>query len=971
MARKPVSLPPVPTEDGDIETIDVAGFGALFAGPFGLAALERAIPDVRDGLIPVRRRILFGADEMGLRFAGKTRKSAQLVGEVMGKYHPHGDSSIYGAIINMAAPYEIRYPLLVGQGNMGSIDGDPAAAMRYTEVKLSALGEQIVRDLENARAAIVDWGRNYSEELAEPATLPSRFPVLLANGTTGIGYGDATFILPHNLRELISSACALIDDPALPIEQLAKLLPGPDFPGGSLIVGNDDWTQILETGQGRIIARARMHVEQEARETRLVVTELPFGLQRGFKDNQNPGVEGRIVERVNGQGYTGKPVEPALAGIVADVRNESSREAGTRLVIVLEKGVTPERAAAALFRYTDLQSAYSVSQKVSSPAGGGLAVVERMGTRHILLRYAAYQFDVLTRRTRYQLERAIDALALEEAIIVAHGNAEELVRMAKVAANREALATAIETTYAARLDPAPERRRRQAEFIADLPLRRYAKLDMDGTRERIGRLRIEIAEYQRLLGARDAMNGLLKTELGEIATKFGDDRRSEIDLNASAEVPSQDDILPDEPCYLVVTASGLVARHAATAFRAQKRGGAGATATKGDDDPIVSLIGASTRDRLWLLTDAGNLFGLRVADIDEVPRGGKGTNVRRFLSIGTDEKVVRAVRPPADGAGEVVIATANGKVLRSRISDYANLNAAGLKAIGLAGADRIIAAVTAAAGVQLLFVTSDGYAARWDIDDAPINGRGSQGVASVSVGAGATVVSMDVVTPADPRMVLTIGTTGKGKRTKLAEYPTKGRAIRGVRAMDLVAVNGATPRVAFSAVVSPRDDVILATRAGKAIVTGTDEIRAAARDTAGVAVVTPVANDEVAVGAVIGTDKPGQGPSGQTATAKTKPVAKPAAKAKPAATAKPAPATPPLKPATPTATPKTGPAATPPTPKPAAPAAPAAPPTKPAARAMPTAAPKTGPAATPPTSRPGPESTKPGKRQQGGPGFFE
>jgi DNA gyrase subunit A len=823
----------------NIEQIDIVGVLDRFAGPFGLAAVERAVCDVRDGLSPVRRRILYGAAKHNFR--GETRKCAQLVGVVMGEHHPHGDSSIYGALVNMAAPHSCRYPLLTPQGNFGGLDGDPAAAMRYTEACLGPLGEQIVRDLESRDAATVPWTRNYDDTMDEPDLLPSRFPVLLANGHTGIGYGYASVVLPHNLRELLDAAALLLDDPKAPVEKIAKVLPGPDFPGGAVIVENSDWHQIIEDGRGRIVVRAKIAIESDGKMTKLVVTEIPYGLQRGKHSDDKPGLQGQIVDRANDPAH-----KYSVESVVAEVRNESSDEFGTRLVIGLKPGVDPDRAALLLFRNTDLQTSYSVNQVVTEGLRGGVRSPALMGTRGILCAWIDHQMGVLTRRTKFYLARAKDQLEVSEAKILAHANVEDIIKTIKASSDN----ADIEVKLIAKYKVSP----RQAQVIREMAVSTFARLSIDTLKSRIIDLRVEITEYERLLATREAMATLLKAEMRDIRSKLGDDRRTEMNLGgAEVALPTAEELVPDEPCRVIRFASGLVGRMAESAFKGV-RGKAAAEALLTGADPAHAVLPANMRDRLWVITESGTLFAIRVRDLDELGGKSKGTNIARFVSLAKDDKVAWLVVAPTEMTGSLVIVTAQGKIYRGRASDFASVNSAGVKAIGLRPGDSVVSAFPITAG-HVFAVTSDGYAVRFDIDIAgvPSQGRGSGGVDAVKVSAGERIVYAFPARAADEREIAVILTSGAGKRTPISAdgFGPKGRSIRGV------AVIGGTDiargfRVAFAGPVKKAAGIALTTSSGRAVAVDVSAIPAAARDGAGKPVVRDLAKGEtVSSGRVI------------------------------------------------------------------------------------------------------------------------
>lgn len=829
-----------PTVEREINKVDIVGLGERYMPTFGMLANLRAIPDARDGLIPVRRRILFTAHKTGLLPEGGFRKCAKLVGDVMGDYHPHGDGSIYGALVRLAQSWDMRYMLLTPQGNFGSPNGKPPAAMRYTEVKLAQMGELLCRDLYDESANIVEWSPTYDGRLQEPLVLPARFPALLADGTDGVGWGDSTTVLPHNLRELLDAAVMLIDNPKVAVANLMKALPGPDFPGGAIIVANDDWEQIIETGKGKVVARAKMHTEAATfgrrQSTAIVIDELPYQVTGSA-----------LIEKIEGLVNDAEGAK-SLDGIIADIRSESAQK--TRIVITLDPGVEPERGLQAVLAATaigtkgaGLQKSYTVDQRVIID---GYPKVT--GTRGILLAWIEHQFDVLTRRTLFFKARAEAQLELEEAKIISHKNAEALVRLVKESGSEAEIVTSIMARY--------KTTERQASYIANLPLKTYGKMNMDAVHATIAKLKADIAEYKRLLASRPAMAELLKNEIREIRAKFGDDRRTSLETETGATIKSADELLPDAGCWIQVSSAGLIARLPEAAFRVTKRGTQGVTsAARPEDDPLVAVTFANVRDRLWLITSTGNLFGLRAAEVEEGTRGSKGMNPRRFLSLADTERVTHVVVAPADGTGELVLATSAGKVIRTRISDYNNLNSAGLRAIGVGGDDSVVSVSLARTGQHLIAVSSDGYAARFDIDDVPIQGRGSQGVVSMKVGAGAKVVSLLPVEAADKRDLALVLSNGRGKRSKLTDYPLKGRAIRGVLTIDLgTAGKGKPTTVAFAAPMGDEDEVMFTTNRSRAVRMAAKEIKRQGRATAGVITVAlsaSIKDPEAVVGGTI------------------------------------------------------------------------------------------------------------------------
>jgi DNA gyrase subunit A len=827
---KPTVFAPFdPDKVAEVESIDIAGVVQKGMPPYSRASNLREIPDARDGLIPVQRHILYAmAEELHLTADGEFIKSVRITADTMGKYHPHGDAAIYGAMESLAAKYKVRYPLIAGKGNWGSIDGDSPAAQRYTEAKFTKLGEQMVRDLFDEKAHILPYRDNFDNTLREPALLPSRFPALLANGIKGIGNGYATEIFPHNLRELVAACCALIDNPQLSIDKLAQILPGPDFPGGGIIVDNDQWKQILETGLGKVVLRAKIHYEKNGNDNQLIITEFPYRINKGKQGKKEAGVIKQIEDKTNGTPEDIAKGKLPLADIIAkDGVADRSDMRGIKLVITLRPGVSPERGLNVLLAQTSLQLAYHANHTAWD---NGLP--ETLGTRDLLIHYLTFQFDLITRRTRHLLARDLDAKDVCLAKITAHLNSDEVVRFIKTCESTESVITGLMAKY--------KWSRHQAEAISDMALSTFAKLNIKGLKDRIANLDLSIKEYNRLLASKAAMNEQLKSELREIAAKFGDDRRTVIDTEGTAELKTAEEILPDEPCWLALSASGFVARYATTGLRNVKRSSAGGT-WKAEEDPTVQVLATRTLDKLWLLSNFGNLYCLKISDLEEVARGARGTNVRRFLSISEEEKIIKLLTLP-NGNGdegpvnkELIIATAKGKIKRSNVEEYTNINSAGLRTLVLNEGDRIVEAFIAQGGQEIISFSSDGYAVRYPIDDKlPIQGRVAQGVASQSLGGDTTVEALVVIEANDHRNLTLVMANGRTRRTALSEFPTKGRATRGVIGLDFGGAmkSGAVNPLALS-VLGENDLLVLTSKAGKTLILANEEIKKLGRTNAG------------------------------------------------------------------------------------------------------------------------------------------
>jgi DNA gyrase subunit A len=841
MAKKqldPVIDPTLAPEEIEIAETTVSDIAAVRFSEFLVASNERAIPDIRDGLIHVDRRILLGFNDNGASATSRHFKSVKSVGDVLGRYHPHGDGAVYGAAVGLAQDWKTRYPLIDFQGNLGSIDGDGAAAYRYTEMRTSHVGDEMLRDLENRDADTVDWGGNFTNEFPEPYVLPARLPLLLANGHNGIGTGFASRWLPHNLREVIDAIIAVTDNPKLKADRVADHIKGPDFPTGGTVMGLDGYRQALLTGgsdpddkgskPASITVRAKVAVEEDGRETRLVITEIPWQVQKAD-----------LVTKIISCTDKDEKGNVRIAEI-ADVADQSGQDWRTemRLVITLKRDANPALVLAKLYQYTQLQTNFSYAMYAYVDG-----YPERLSFKQAIEYFIAHQLDVLTRRTKHRRAKALDALEVQEAYLLADKHSNELVPLAKASKDRAELEAKIPGLIKG-VTP------RQASVIAGMPLYRFSKIDTGAVRDRIAELKAEIAEYDRLLGSDAAMRGLFKDELREMRAKHGDDRRTILSEEAAGdavELKSIDELTPDEPCWITLSYAGLVGRLPANAFKIQKRGGSGVAAAKSEEDPIGQALAASTRSRLLLVTDKGNLFALRASEVDAIGRGGRGMNVRRFFTgMAADERVVRIVVPPPDAAADasLVLATASGKIKRTALSEYAKITAGGLRTLNLASGDRVVGAFIAGEAAEVMRTSSDGYSVRFPISEVSVQGRVAGGVAGMKLAGKATVIAADPVAPKDGRDYLVVSSVGRGKRTKLSEYPTKGRATRGVTTQMLGSAS-----VAFAGPVGEGDIVLLLSSSGKAVAMEADEIRRAGRATAGVACVALASGESVSAGA--------------------------------------------------------------------------------------------------------------------------
>jgi DNA gyrase subunit A len=755
---------PVSEELPAIPEIEVRDVAVERYTEYLVASNERAVPDVRDGLKPVHRRVLLALHDAGATSTSRHYKSAKIVGDTLGRYHPHGDVAVYDAATKMAQDFALRYPLIDGQGNFGSIDGDGAAAYRYTEMRLSKIGDEMLRDLETRAAQIVPWGGNYTNELDEPYVLPARFPQLFANGIlTGIGTGYSSMWLPHNLKEVIDALVAILDRPDLPPDALLRYLKGPDFPTGGVVVGLDGFRSAVTTGRGTITVRATMATETIGRDPAIIITAIPWQQEKAT-------IIAEIVLAANpkGCGSAGCRVPPMTD--IVEVVDESGNDWRTemRIVVRLRREARPERVVAGLLRHrhTKLQTTFTYNQMAYVDGYPAL-----LNMKEAMAAYLDHQLSVLTRRTTWRRARALDALEVAEAYNLAAVHANALVPLARRSANRTELERKIPTVI-------PSATPRQCEVIAGMALYRFSKIDTETTKRRIAELRAEIAEYDRLLASKAAMVDLLKRELKEIRSRYGDDRRTQIVLDDAETVVSFDELLGDAPCVLAGVASGAIARWD-PAVVGRRRAKDVAT-----PEPVVDLAAVALRDRVLVITDGGFGYAVRVSEIEATKPSDRPTSLRRLVKIDDGARIAAIVRLPSDGGGELALATAKGKILRTRLTEAVPTTAAGLKLISVAPGDRVVGAAIVATTDHVVLVASSGYATRYPVDKVPIQGRGSQGVTAMAIDPGVSVAAMVVVEPTDRRDLLLVCADGRGKRLSLSAIAPKGRGTKGVIAID-------------------------------------------------------------------------------------------------------------------------------------------------------------------------------------------
>ena len=760
----------------------------------------RALPDVRDGLKPVHRRILYSMYESGLTSDKPFKKSATCVGDVLGKYHPHGDASVYDAMVRLAQDFSMRYPLVDGHGNFGSVDGDPPAAYRYTEARMSKMCNEMLRDIDKDT---VDWDPNFDESLKEPRVLPSRFPNLLVNGSSGIAVGMTTNIPPHNLREVIDATICVLDNEHATLDDLMEHIKGPDFPTRGIIMGRAGIRAAYATGKGHIKVRARTEMEEFGNgRTRIIVTELPYQVNKS-----------RLVENIADQ-----VKDKRLEGI-SGLRDESDGKKGMRIVIELKKDANPQVTLNRLFAQTQMQTTFGVIL---------LALVNNqkqpkiLTLRQILDEYIAFQEEVLTRRTQYDLKKAQERAHLLRGLLIAQDNIDEVIRI-------------IRSSY----DDAKEKLMErfglddvQAQAILDMRLKALQGLDREKLQAEFDELQARIAYYNQLLSDETMLRGVLKEELIQIRDKYGDQRRTEIGF--AEDDLDIEDLIVEEQCVFTMTANGYIKRTSASEYAAQGKGGMGkkGMATR-EEDYVNTVFTASTHDWILFFTDKGRVFRKKGYQIAEAGRTARGTNIVNVLQVDGDERVTEMIHTRDLTAQDryLVMMTRNGTVKRIAMDALRNLRNNGLRVITLEEGDELITVRETDGTRNILIATHDGQAICFAETDVRVMGRTAVGVRGIRLKEGDYVVGAARATPG--KAVLSITQNGYGKRTAVEEYRITNRGGLGIR--NYMVTDKTGPVVAIK-VVDGSEDIIVVTQSGTLIRTDVDGIRLAGRSTQGVIV---------------------------------------------------------------------------------------------------------------------------------------
>ncbi|MEK7443691.1 MAG: DNA gyrase subunit A [candidate division NC10 bacterium] len=767
----------------------------------------RALPDIRDGLKPVHRRVLFAMSELGLTWNRAYKKAARVVGEVLGKYHPHGDAPVYEALVRMVQEFSLRYPLVDGQGNFGSIDGDPPAAMRYTETRLAKIAHELLADIEKET---VDHSPNFDESLQEPTVLPTKVPNLLVNGSSGIAVGMATNIPPHNLSEIANGLVLLIDDPDVSIETLMNAIPGPDFPTAAYIHGRNGIREAYTTGRGILTLRAKAHAEKlrGGREA-IIVTELPYQVNKAT-----------LIEKI-GELIRDKKIEG-----ISERRDESSRE-GIRIVLELGRGEIPQIVMNQLYKHTQMQSTFGVIM---------LALVGRrpqvVTLKQMLQEFVAFRREVVTRRTRYDLARAEERAHILEGLRKALDALDLVIAIIRAAESPDAARDGLMR----RLDLSEI----QAKAILDMRLQRLTQLERHKIVEEHEQTLVLIADLQGILASDRRLMDIIKSEVLALKEEFGDARRTEI-LAETADLTIED-LLADEDMVVTITRSGYIKRTHAEAYRSQKRGGKGVTGMETKEEDIVEdLFVASTHSYLLFFTNRGKVHWLKVHEIPEGGRQAKGRAMSNVLSLAEGEAVATCV-PVRDfeSGGHVLFATKQGKVKKTELSAFSHPRAGGIQAITLEGGDEVMATRRTDGQREALLSTKSGMIIRFSEDEVRPMGRSAAGVRGIDVEDGDQVIAAEVVQ--EDVAVLTVTERGYGKRTPLDEYRLQGRAGKGIIDIKTGGRNGS---VVGMLQVREGDDLLLVTTKGKMIRMHAADVTSQGRNTMGVRIIDLDPDDQV------------------------------------------------------------------------------------------------------------------------------
>lgn len=776
--------------------------------------VARALPDVRDGMKPVQRRILWAMWDMGLSSSAKFIKSARVVGEVLGKYHPHGDSSVYEAMVRMAQDFSLRYPLVKGQGNFGSIDGDGAAAQRYTEAKIAKIAEEMLTDIEKET---VDWLPNYDETRMEPKVLPAKVPNLLLNGAVGIAVGMATNIPPHNLSEIVDATKALIENSKITSDEIMDIIKGPDFPTGGIIYDKKAIKQAYATGRGAITMRAKAEIKEMGKNNRIEISEIPFQVNKSE-------LIIKIAELVT---------EKKILGI-KDVRDESGKD-GLSIIIELKNEISPQKVLNQLYKFTDLQKNFNLN--VVALVNG--IQPQTLSVKEILNAFIEHRKEVVKRRAEFDLKKAEERAHILMGLFKALGDIDKVISTIKKSADKDEAHKNLVAKF--------KFSDIQASAILEMRLQTLASLERQKIEDELKEKKKIIEELNALLKNPKKILGVIETELGEMKEKYGDERRTRV-ISSGLEEFSEEDLIPKEETIITMSKSGYIKRVNPSSFHSQKRGGKGLIGSEvAEEDFLSQFIFSNTHDNILFFTEKGRVFQTKVYEIPEATRIAKGKSFHNFLEIPPEEKIANIISYPDDKKGAegfLVMATQNGIVKKTALVDFANVRRTGIIAIGLKKGDMLQWVKLSTGNDQIVLSTSLGQAIRFKESQIRAMGRTASGVKGINLKKGDSVVSLDIVAEkADPNTsILTVMGNGFGKQTKISQYKVQGRGGSGIKTAKVTSKTGT---VVASLLVDKQLELLALSAKGQIIRTELSGIRLAGRATQGVRIMNLNSGDKI------------------------------------------------------------------------------------------------------------------------------
>ena len=787
--------------------------------------VARALPDVRDGLKPVHRRVLYGMDQLGLSFSKGHKKSARIVGEVLGKYHPHGDSSVYDSMVRMAQDWSLRYPLVDGQGNFGSMDGDSPAAMRYTEAKLARISDELLDDI---KKNTVDFQLNFDDSLEEPTVLPTKIPNLLINGASGIAVGMATNMLPHNLTEVIDGINATLEDPDINIEGLMKHIKAPDFPTGGTIHGMSGVRDAFETGRGKVVVRAKVNIEESSngKET-IIVTEIPYQVNKAM-------LIVKIADLVNQKKIEG----------ISDIRDESDRN-GLRIVIEIRRDSMANVVLSKLYKYTPLQTSYGVNN---------IALVngrpELLNLKQIIEAFIKFRLEVIVRRTQFDLDKAEARAHILEGLLIALDHLDEVIALIRASKTVDEANNGLQSRF--------ELSELQAKAILEMRLQKLTGLERDKVKEEYNALQIQIAHYKALLASVEMQRAVVKEELAEIKEKYGDGRRTEITIGGDGDI-SIEDMIADEDVIITISQLGYMKRTKATEYRTQSRGGRGSKGSKTrDEDFIEHMFTATNHNYLLLFTEQGRVHWLRVYEIPEASKTSSGRVIQNIINLPKEDQVRAFIKiedltdKEFSDSHFIVLCTKNGLIKKTSVEAFSRPRVNGINAITINEGDQLLEARLTNGSDDILIANSNGRAIRFSETKVRAMGRTAAGVRGISLASDGSekAIGMISLDPNDTtKTVLVVSEKGNGKRSMLDDYRITNRGGKGVTTMKITDKTGALIAIK---VVSDEDDLLITSKSGIVIRMPADELRVMGRATQGVRVIRLDHSDDIADVTVLG-----------------------------------------------------------------------------------------------------------------------